>query len=85
MIATLDNRWGVHIPGLPNNRFKLPFFVLCAAVFVAAIALGRSGLFSAVLLTGCVVSIVVIVSGRHPRWMQSSLDRRDAKRRGRSD
>jgi IS1 family transposase len=70
---------------LPNNRFKLPFFVVCAAVFVVLLVEGDLVVVSATLLALCVVCIGVIASGRNPRWLQSPLDRWEAKKRNRSN
>jgi hypothetical protein len=70
---------------LPNNRFKLPFFMLCAGVFVLLLVQGEHVVFSAILLSLSVVCIVVIASGRNPRWLQSPLDRWEAKKRHRSN
>jgi hypothetical protein len=68
---------------LPNNRFKLPFFALCAAVFAAMLVTGSEVVIAVPLLAVSVVCIGVILSGRNPRWMQSPLDRWEAKRRSR--
>lgn len=62
---------------LPNNRFKLPFFVLCAAIFVVAIAKGTLVVLFVPVLVSCLICIGIIASGRNPRWMQW-----EAKRRG---
>jgi hypothetical protein len=70
---------------LPNNRFKLPFFMLCAGVFVLLLVQGELVVFSAILLALSVVCIVVIASGRNPRWLQSPLDRWEAKKHRRSN
>jgi hypothetical protein len=72
------------IEPLPHNRFKLPFFLICAAVFVAMLVTGESVLIAAPLLVMCIVCIVVILSGRNPRWLQSPMDRWEARRRARS-
>ena len=40
---------------------------------------------SAILLALCVACIVAIASGRNPRWLQSPLDRWEAKKRQRSN
>jgi hypothetical protein len=69
------------IEPLPNNRFKLPFFIVCAAVFVAMLAAGKSDVVAASLLVLSIVCIAVILSGRNPRWLQSPLDRWEARRR----
>ena len=70
---------------VPNNRFKLPFFLLAAAGLVVLLITGKSVVPAAVLLAVCVVSIVVILSGRNPRWLQSPADGWEAKRRRRSN
>jgi hypothetical protein len=69
------------IEPLPNNRFKLPFFIVCAAVFVAMLAVGKSDVVAAPLLVLSIACIAVILSGRNPRWLQSPLDRWEARRR----
>jgi len=69
---------------VPNHRFKLPFFLLCAAAFTVLLVVGQSVVIAAVLLAISVVCIVVILSGRNPRWLQSPLDRWEAERRRRS-
>jgi hypothetical protein len=66
---------------LPNNRLKLPFFVVCAAVFVAMLATGGSVLIATPMLAVSIACVAVILSGRNPRWLQSPLDRWEAKRR----
>lgn len=70
---------------LPNNRLKLPFFALCAAVFIAMLGTGASVLIAAPLLVMSLVCIAVILSGRNPRWLQSPVDRWEAKKRTRSN
>jgi hypothetical protein len=70
---------------VPNNRFKLPFFLLCDAVFVVLLIVGKSVVIAAVLMALSVVPIGVILSGRNPRRLQSPLDRWEAKRRRRSN
>jgi hypothetical protein len=70
---------------LPNNRLKLPFFVLCAMVLIASLVAGKYIVLSATALAGCLVCIGVIASGRNPRSLQSPLDRWEAKRRHRSN
>ena len=69
---------------LPNNRFKLPFFVVCGGVFVWMLATDAMIWIAAPLLALCLVSIGVIASGRNPRWLRSPLDRREAARRQRN-
>jgi hypothetical protein len=66
---------------LPHNRFKLPFFVTCTAVTIYSIASGEvTPLAVSVAVVG-VVAIATILSGCHPRWLQSLLDRREAERK----
>jgi hypothetical protein len=66
---------------LANNRFKLPFFVVCAAVFIVTLATGGSAVIAVPLLALSLVCVAVILGGRNPRWLQSPLDRWEAKRR----
>ena len=67
---------------LPNNRFKLPFLVLCAAIFVVALAKGILVALFVPALASCLIAIGIVASGRNPRWMRSPLDRWEAKRLG---
>jgi hypothetical protein len=68
---------------LPHNRFKLPFFVACTAVVIYWMASNEvTPLAVAVVVVG-LIAIATILSGRHPRWLQSPLDQWEAKRRQR--
>jgi hypothetical protein len=73
-----------NIESLPHSRFKLPFFFLCAVVFIAMLIVGDSVVIAAPMLAMAIVCIAVIVSGRNPRWLQSPVDRWEARRRARS-
>jgi amino acid permease len=61
----------------------LPFFFLCAVVFIAMLIAGDSIVIAAPMLVVSIICIAVIVSGRNPRWLQSPLDRWEARRRAR--
>jgi hypothetical protein len=66
---------------LPNSRVKLPFFVLCAALYVAAIIKGFLVPVFAVALVLVLPIIWRVAAGRNPRWLQGPLDRWEAKRK----
>jgi hypothetical protein len=66
---------------LPNSRFKLPFFVLCAALYVAAIISGFLVPVFVVALVLVLPIIWIVAGGRNPRWLQGPLDRWEAKRK----
>jgi hypothetical protein len=73
----------------PNHRFKLPFFAICAVLFIIWTITGDD-VFDVLFNGSCAVLSVfcsaVILSGRNPRWLQSSLDRKEAaKKRSRSN
>jgi cell division protein FtsL len=71
---------------VPHNRFKLPFFAVTAVIAVVFLAKGMttvSAVMMSLVLAVSVAAVVTILSGRHPRWLQSPLDRREAKRRAR--
>jgi hypothetical protein len=74
------------IEPLPHNRFKLPFFAICAVIAVAFLINGMStvsAVMMALVLVGSVAAVVTILSGRNPRWLRSPLDRREAEKRAR--
>jgi hypothetical protein len=58
----------------PNNRFKLPSFIVLAAFAVVFLATGKyvSGAFILIL---SVHAIVAILRGRNPWQIRSPLDR----------
>jgi hypothetical protein len=58
-----------------HNRFKLPWFALCAVAGVVFLATG-SYMPGAIVLLSSVIAIGVILSGRNPWWLRSPLDRR---------
>jgi hypothetical protein len=68
---------------LPNNRFKLPFFVVCGVLlawFALRSASTGHAVVETVLAVASFVSAAVVLSGRNPRWMQSPLDRWEARK-----
>jgi hypothetical protein len=73
----------------PNNRLKLPMFVVFATaglVFAACGALVSDwgfAIYGAVLFVLCIPPILVTRQGRNPSWLQSPMDRRLQRRRSR--
>jgi len=67
---------------LPNNRFKLPFFVFGAAAGVVIAGTGDY-LLGGVVFVVSAVAVVIVASGRNPWWLRSPLDRRAAEKRSR--
>jgi hypothetical protein len=58
-----------------HNKFKLPFFIVCA---VLSGALAIDGIFVALnlgVLGLSLISVVVILSRQHPWWLRSKFDR----------
>jgi len=63
---------------------KLPFFAVCAAVAIVFLATGMSivsEVIMALVLAFSVAAVVLILTGRNPRWLQTPRDRREAERR----
>jgi hypothetical protein len=65
---------------LPHNPFKVPWFMLCAAVAVFGLATGTNVLVAALVLAGSLVALATIAAGRNPRWLQSPSER-EARRK----
>jgi hypothetical protein len=62
--------------GPPNNRFKLPWFLLCAAAGIVFLAVGKY-VAGGAILAGSLIAIATIVRGRDPWWIRAPLDRRN--------
>jgi hypothetical protein len=59
--------------------------VICVAVAVLFLVEGKDVVLMAGVVVVGVPCIVVILSGRNPRWLQSPADRRAAKKRRESN
>jgi hypothetical protein len=55
--------------GPPNNRFKLPWFLLCAAAGIVFLAVGKY-VAGGAILAGSLIAIATIVRGRNP-WVDT--------------